>query len=73
MLFSLVISHHLVTEESDSDSDEELEGGVRHDLMMADEKVQRKFYIHSTKKMLTCENYKPFTMRPNRFYLYMIE
>lgn len=32
-------SHRLVAEESDSDSDEDLEGGVRHDLMMADEKV----------------------------------
>lgn len=31
---------HLTAEESDSDSDEDLEGGVRHDLMMADEKVQ---------------------------------
>ena len=33
-------SHRLVAEESDSDSDEDLEGGVRHDLMMADEKVK---------------------------------
>ena len=32
-------SHRLVAEESDSDSDEDLEGAVRHDLMMADEKV----------------------------------
>ena len=35
-------SHRLVAEESDSDSDEDLEGGVRHDLMMADEKVNVK-------------------------------
>lgn len=35
-------SHHLTGEESDSDSDEDLEGGVRHDLMMADEKGGRK-------------------------------
>ena len=32
-------------EESDSDSDEDLEGGVRHDLMMADEKVWFKMGI----------------------------
>ena len=32
-------------EESDSDSDEDLEGGVRHDLMMADEKVWFKMAI----------------------------
>ncbi|KAK2553094.1 Cleavage and polyadenylation specificity factor subunit 2 [Acropora cervicornis] len=31
---------HLTAEESDSDSDEDLEGGVRHDLMMADEKLK---------------------------------
>jgi len=37
--FCLFFSHRLVAEESDSDSDEDLEGGVRHDLMMADEKV----------------------------------
>ena len=36
----LYFSHRLVAEESDSDSDEDLEGGVRHDLMMADEKVR---------------------------------
>ena len=36
----------MTAEESDSDSDEDLEGGVRHDLMMADEKVQsRCMYI----------------------------
>ena len=35
----VLFSHRLVAEESDSDSDEDLEGGVRHDLMMADEKV----------------------------------
>lgn len=40
-----VFSHHLTGEESDSDSDEDLEGGVRHDLMMADEKVWFKMGI----------------------------
>jgi len=35
----LINCSHLTAEESDSDSDEDLEGGVRHDLMMADEKV----------------------------------
>ena len=35
----IFICSHLTVEESDSDSDEDLEGGVRHDLMMADEKV----------------------------------
>ena len=40
-----VFSHHLTGEESDSDSDEDLEGGVRHDLMMADEKVWLKMGI----------------------------
>ena len=38
IIFSCLFSH-LTAEESDSDSDEDLEGGVRHDLMMADEKV----------------------------------
>lgn len=39
-------SHRVTAEESDSDSDEDLDGGVRHDLMMTDEKV-RKYYKHS--------------------------
>ena len=36
---------HLTAEESDSDSDEDLEGGVRHDLMMADEKVPSRIIL----------------------------
>ena len=35
----------MTAEESESDSDEDLEGGVRHDLMMADEKVWFKMGI----------------------------
>lgn len=37
---------YMNAEESDSDSDEDLEGGVRHDLMMADEKVPKKYKIN---------------------------
>lgn len=36
----MFFSHRMTVEESDSDSDEDVEGGVRHDLMMADEKVE---------------------------------
>lgn len=31
-----------MVEESDSDSDEDLDGGVRYDFMMIDEKVKKK-------------------------------
>ena len=37
----------MIAEESDSDSDEDLEGGVRHDLMMADEKVSSEHTFRS--------------------------
>ena len=36
----LSVSRQRTIEESDSDSDEELDGGTRHDLMMNDEKVR---------------------------------
>ena len=43
-------------EESDSDSDEDLEGGVRHDLMMADEKVWFKMAIRQRAKKVVSES-----------------
>ena len=43
-------------EESDSDSDEDLEGGVRHDLMMADEKVWFKMAIRQHAKKVVSES-----------------
>ena len=47
MVRCMFICSHLTVEESDSDSDEDLEGGVRHDLMMADEKVPEYSVISS--------------------------
>ena len=45
LLFMFYCFSHLTAEESDSDSDEDLEGGVRHDLMMADEKVPSRIIL----------------------------
>ena len=52
----LINCSHLTAEESDSDSDEDLEGGVRHDLMMADEKVQCTWWCKNHLFLLSKQN-----------------
>ena len=44
-------SRHRTVEESDSDSEEELDGGTRHDLMMNDDKVGRCSLLPSIREL----------------------
>ena len=64
----------MTVEESDSDSDDELEGGVRHDLMMADEKVPayRRMQFITKRNQIISKTYKSSNNNLTLFYIISI-